>query len=113
MFRGSQKVLFKTQKSNCDKISLTQNTDYTKTYSQIVSEETSITGILKANPKQTSPNTLMRYVPYSVDGVNLYAQDNLDSYVGKKVTIEGKVNKFELEGQNLTEIWPKTLCVQN
>ncbi len=111
--QNQSNTTIKNQTPGCEQISLAQDTDYKNTYYQIGGEETNISGILKANPKQTQPNSLMRNLPYNVGGVNLYLLANLDTYIGKKVIIEGKLNKFELEGQNLTEIWPNTLCVQN
>jgi hypothetical protein len=101
----------KTPSQNCLTVNLNLDQGYLDSYKNTQSAERSFTGILQANPKQSGADTLMRYLPYNLDGRNLYLFLNVDTYVGKKVAIKGKLTSYELEGHALTEIWPVSMCV--
>ena len=100
------------QNVSCVPIIVKSDEGYVRLYDQVTSREKTFTGNLNANPVEKEASILQHYLPYNINGVNVYTYSDLSSYVGKPVTVQGKLNNFQLEGQNLTEIWPKTMCVQ-
>lgn len=100
------------QNVSCVPITVKSDEGYARLYDQVTSREKTFTGTLNANPVETEASILQHYLPYKVNGVSVYTYSDLSSYVGKPITVQGKLNNFQLEGQNLTEIWPKTMCVQ-
>lgn len=77
------------------------------------------TGVIVKEQEQ-GMSFMQRFNPYKLktdDGkkIDIYSgeTDDLKSYVGKKVTLEGKSQKFELEGKDVFEIWPNKLKVLN
>ncbi|MCR4284437.1 MAG: hypothetical protein NUV97_00125 [archaeon] len=86
---------------------------YRNSYETLLLVEESFKGILNYNSCELSNksySTLMRCLPYDIDGTKVYLGNlDLSSYVGRKVEVFGKLNTFELNGQELTEIWPERI----
>jgi hypothetical protein len=82
---------------------------YNNTYNDLTVPEKSFIGVV-AFKSCSSPGvgtSLMRCNPYKLNGVSVYTgSKNLKKYEGQKVEIIGKKHSFELEGQQLEEIWP-------
>lgn len=110
---NTNQTLYETQNTTCSPIALKLEQSYLDSYNKVAIAESSFVGNIDLNAKNSQPTTLMRSMPYSLDKVNIYYTSDLNSYLGKKVSIKGKLNKFELEGQTVTEIWPSSVCVFN
>jgi hypothetical protein len=83
---------------------------YLTEYQKLNLPEESFTGLFSYvdcyGPENES-NTLMRCTPYKLGDQSVYAGSNdLKECVGKRAEVIGKKYSFELEGQQLTEIWP-------
>lgn len=109
---STEEPLTNNQDVSCVPITIKLDDGYLRLYDQVKSREKTFTGTLNANPAEKEASILQHYLPYNVNGVNVYTYSDLSSYVGKPITVQGKLNNFELEGQNLTEIWPRAMCVQ-
>jgi len=84
---------------------------YHDEYDKIQAKEETFSGTLTYE-EEKNPSTLMRWMPFKLDGVGVYVgSQDLKEYVGKKVEIVGKKNSFALEGQVVTEIWPLKIRV--
>jgi len=56
---------------------------------------------------ENESSSLMRCTPYRLGDFSVYSGSNdLGECVGKRAEVIGKKYSFELEGEQLTEIWP-------
>lgn len=90
------------------------DSSYNKAYEGLNISESSVTGKVSYVACPDGATALMRCTPYKLDGTSIYTgSKNLKSYEGYNVEVVGKKYSFELEGVQLTEIWPlKIRCIQ-
>lgn len=81
-------------------------------------EVTEFTGTLIHQTGGDQIGFLQRHNPYKLktdkgETIDVYMgeTDDLAPYTGKKVTLAGKLQQFELEGKDIKEIWPNKLKV--
>ncbi|MFH1366428.1 MAG: hypothetical protein ABIH38_00370 [Patescibacteria group bacterium] len=80
-------------------------------YKGINALEQEFEGILEKNeplPPGVS-TTVMRKLPYSLNGMDIDTKEDLSEYVGKQVIMVGKNTKFELEDTQRNELKPKSI----
>lgn len=107
-----ERVGTQSQNASCVPIVIKSNDGYGRLYDRVASTEATFIGTLSANPEEKEASILQHYLPYSMNGMHIFAYSDLNPYLGKSITVQGKLNNFELEGQMLAEIWPKAMCVQ-
>ena len=85
---------------------------YAQAYSAVDAEEEIFKGVVSYKECSQNLSTLMRCTPFKLSGVTLYGSE-YRKYEDSIVEVLGKKYSFELEGVNLTEIWPtKIRCVE-
>jgi hypothetical protein len=82
---------------------------YMSEYKKLDLQEKSFTGFFSFSDcyLENESSSLMRCTPYTLGDLSVYSGSNdLRDCVGKRAEAIGKKYSFELEGQQITEIWP-------
>ncbi|MBI5355091.1 MAG: hypothetical protein HZB68_01405 [Candidatus Aenigmarchaeota archaeon] len=86
-----------------------------RAYNEAAGNEELFTGILEYAEPPEHATTLMRHMPYRVDGtpLSIVRDEDISGYVGQNVEVVGKKTLFALEGHFLEEIFPKKMRLKD